>query len=172
MKKMKSLLIAAVMFLGVGATSSAFAQTKIAHIDVQALITEMPAMKAAETELKTLGEKYQKEYGTMVTEYQNKVQKYSTEAATVTETINEERQKEVEAMLQRIQQFQTTASQELQKKEVDLTQPIFEKARTAIQKVARAKGIQYVFDASMGSGVLLADGDNLAADVKKELGIK
>ncbi|MBB1148775.1 MULTISPECIES: OmpH family outer membrane protein [unclassified Myroides] len=169
MKKMKSLLIAAVVFLGV---SSATAQTKVAHIDVQALITEMPAMKSAEAELKALGEKYQKEYGTMVTEYQTKAQKYQTEAATVGDKVNEERQKEVEDLLQRIQQFQTTAGQELQKKEVDLTQPIFEKARTAIQKVARAQGVQYVLDSSMGSGVLLADGTDLAADVKKELGIK
>ncbi|MGG5577853.1 OmpH family outer membrane protein [Myroides sp. C15-4] len=170
MKKMKSLLIAAVMFFGVSATT-ATAQTKVAHIDVQALITVMPAMKSAEAELKALGEKYQKEYETMVTEYQTKAQKYQTEAATVGDAVNEERQKEVEGLLQRIQQFQTTAGQELQKKEVDLTQPIFEKARTAIQKVARAQGVQYVLDSSMGSGVLLADGTDLAADVKKELGI-
>lgn len=171
MKKMKSLLIAAVLFFGVSLTT-ANAQSKVAHIDVQALIAEMPAMKSAETELKTLGEKYQKEYQTMVTEYQAKAQKYQTEAATVGDAVNEERQKEVEGLLQRIQQFQTTAGQELQKKEVDLTQPIFEKARTAIQKVARAQGVQYVLDSSMGSGVLLADGTDLATEVKKELGIK
>jgi outer membrane protein len=45
-----------------------------------------------------------------------------------------------------------------------------EKAQAAIQKVARAKGIQYVLDSTTGSGVLLADGTDLLVDVKKELG--
>jgi outer membrane protein len=61
--------------------------------------------------------------------------------------------------------------QDLQQKEVDLFQPILEKARTAIQKVARAQGFQYVLDASQGTGVILSDGKDLLADVKKELGI-
>ena len=53
---------------------------------------------------------------------------------------------------------------------MDLIKPIMEKAQAAIQKVARAKGIQYVLDSTVGSGVLLADGVDLLADVKKELG--
>ena len=61
--------------------------------------------------------------------------------------------------------------QDLQKKEVDILQPILDKARLAIQKVARAQGIQYVFDATPGGGILMADGKDLLTDVKKELGI-
>ena len=42
-----------------------------------------------------------------------------------------------------------------------------EKAQAAIQKIARAKGIQYVLDSTVGGGVILADGPDLMADVKK-----
>ena len=49
--------------------------------------------------------------------------------------------------------------------------PIYEKARTSIQKVARAQGFQYVLDSTTGTGVIIADGKNLMADVKKDLGI-
>ena len=45
-----------------------------------------------------------------------------------------------------------------------------EKAQKAIQKVAKAKGVNYVLDATTGSGVLFAEGIDLLADVKKELG--
>ncbi|MDR2221959.1 MAG: OmpH family outer membrane protein [Flavobacteriaceae bacterium] len=170
MKKMKSLLIAAALFFGIS-TTTVMAQSKVAHIDVQQLMTELPAMKSAEAELKKIGEGYEKEFSGMMTEYQNKIKKYQDEAAKAGDAENEKRAKEVDELQQRIQKFQTTAQQDLQKKQLDLTQPIFEKARTAIQKVAKAKGFEYVLDSSMGSGVLLADGTNLLADVKKELGV-
>ena len=43
-------------------------------------------------------------------------------------------------------------------------------SEAAIKKVAKAKGFQYVLDSTTGSGVLVADGTDLLADVKKELG--
>jgi outer membrane protein len=168
MKKMKSLLIAAALFLGVS-TTAVMAQSKVAHIDVQTLVTELPAMKNAEAELKKVGEGYEKDFNSMMTEYQNKIQKYQAEASTAGEIKNEERAKEINDLEQRIQQFQTTAQQDLQKKQMDLTQPILEQARTAIQKVARAKGYEYVLDSSMGSGVIMADGPDLMTDVKKDM---
>jgi len=70
----------------------------------------------------------------------------------------------------RIQQYRENATKELQQKELDLIKPIMEKAQAAIKKVAKAKGFQYVLDSTTGSGVLVADGTDLLADVKKELG--
>jgi outer membrane protein len=70
----------------------------------------------------------------------------------------------------RIQKYQDDASKSLQDKQIELQKPLTEKALAAIQKVARAKGFQYVLDSTLGSGVLLADGMDLLADVKKELG--
>ena len=48
--------------------------------------------------------------------------------------------------------------------------PLYDKARTAIEKVASAQGFDYVLDASQGGGVLVANGKNIMPDVKKELG--
>ena len=49
--------------------------------------------------------------------------------------------------------------------------PILTKAQQAIHKVARAKGYKYVMDSTIGGGVIMADGPDLMADVKKELKI-
>lgn len=168
MKQLKTLLIAAALFIGANQTMSA--QAKVAHIDVQELMTTMPEMKTAQAQVKKISETYDNEYKTMVTEYQNKMKKYESEATTVTEAVNETRAKEMQDMGSRIQQYRDTAQKELQQKEMDLVKPIMDKARTAIQKVAKAKGYQYVLDATSGSGVIVADGPNLLADVKKELG--
>lgn len=168
MKQLKSLLIAVIFFIGAGQAVSA--QAKVAHIDVSELMNAMPEMKAANAQLDKIGKTYDTEYNTMVEEFRNKIKKYEQEAATVTEAVNETRSKEVQEMQQRIQQYQQTATKELQQKQEDIYKPIIEKSRAAIQKVAKAKGYQYVLDSSVGSGVILADGPNLLADVKKELG--
>lgn len=168
MKQLKTLLIAALLFIGTSQTISA--QAKVAHINVKDLMTAMPEMKSADAQLEKIGKTYESQYTTMVGEYQAKLKKYDQEAGTVTEAINETRTKEVRDMGERIQQYQQTASKELQQKQEDIYKPILEKSRVAIQKVAKAKGYQYVLDSSMGSGVLLAEGPDLMADVKKELG--
>lgn len=167
MKQLKTLFIAIVMFFGAQVAS---AQTKVGHIDVSALMTTMPAMKAAEAQLNKLREGYDTEYKKLVTEYQTKAAQYQKEAETAGDVLNQTRSQEMQDMGTRIQKYQDDASKSLQDKSVELQKPLMEKAQAAIQKVARAKGVQYVLDSTVGSGVLLADGIDLLADVKKELG--
>ena len=166
MKQIKTLVIALVLFVG----TQINAQSKVAHIDVQALMTSMPEMKTAQDQMKKIQETYDKDYKNMVAEYQTKLQKYEQEAPTAGDALNETRSKEMQDMGTRIQQFQQTAQKELGQKEMDLYKPIMEKAQTAIQKVAKEKGFNYVLDATTGSGLLVADGTDLLADVKKSLG--
>ena len=167
MKQLKTLAIAIVLFIG----TQVSAQTKVAHIDLQVLMTSMPEMKTAQDQMKKIQETYDKDYKNMVTEYQTKLQKYEQEAPTAGDALNDTRSKEMQDMGSRIQQFEQTAKKELGQKELDLYKPIYEKAQKAIQKVAKAKGVNYVLDATTGSGVLFAEGGiDLLADVKKELG--
>ncbi|WP_395058734.1 OmpH family outer membrane protein [Flavobacterium sp.] len=163
MKQIKTLLIAAVMFFGANTMN---AQTKVAHIDVQDLLSKMPEITSANAQLEKLSKTFDTEYGTMVTEYQTKMKKYEGEAATATEAINETRAKEMQDMGQRIQQYRDSAQKQLQEKEQEVKKPIMDKVKAAIVKVGKAKGFQYVMDAS---SLILADGPNLFEDVKKEL---
>lgn len=167
MKQLKTLITALVLFVG---TQFAVAQTKVGHINVQELMSANPAMKAAEAQVKKLQETYDVEYKKMVQEYQTKLAQYEKELATVGDAVNQTRSQEMQDMGARIQKFQDNASKALQDKAIELQKPIMEKAQAAIHKVARAKGIQYVLDLTLGGGVILADGPDLMADVKKELG--
>jgi outer membrane protein len=169
MKHLKSIFIAAAFLLTAQFTT---AQSKIAHIDMSELMTTFPAMKTAQGQLEKIQKSYDAEYQTMATEYQTKMKKYQTEAenGTATDAVNETRAKEMQDMGTRIQQYRETAQKELEQKNMDLMKPLLEKATAAVQKVARAKGIEYVLDSTLGSGVMLADGLNLLVDVKKELG--
>ena len=165
MKQIKTLLIAAILVLGASQTINA--QAKTAHVDVSEIMTKMPAMLDAQKQLEKLSATYDAEYKKMADEFSTKLKKYDAESATVTDAINAERQKEVQDMQKRIQDYGQNAQKELQQKQEDITKPIYEKVRTSIQKVGKAKGFQYVLD---GATLLLADGPNLTADVKKDLG--
>jgi outer membrane protein len=168
MKQLKTLLLATALCIGTASFSNA--QSKVAHINTQELITAMPEMNEAKKQLETLSKTYQTDLQSSVTEFQTLAKQYEAEAATKTEQENAKRGQELQEKQQRLQQFQADAQKDLQKKEMDLLQPITEKAKAAILKVSRAQGFDYVLDSAQGVAIL-TDGKNLLDDVKKELGI-
>ncbi|GAA3556512.1 OmpH family outer membrane protein [Snuella lapsa] len=168
MKQLKTLLLATA--LCIGTVSFTQAQSKVAHINTQELIQAMPEMKAAQTQIETLGKTYQTDIQASITEFQNTAKQYEAEQATKTEEENQKRALELQEKEQRIQKYRMDAQQDMQSKQEELLKPITEKARQAILKVARAQGFDYVLDSSLGV-TILADGKNLLDDVKKELGI-
>lgn len=167
MRNLRNLFLAAIMIVGL---NTAQAQ-EVAHINVSELIPAMPESKAAQDELTKMQEKLRADLQKMQNEYLQKAEAYQKEAPTAGDALNETRMKELDDMQQRLYLFQQNAQKELEKKELDLTEPIFTKAQQAIHKVARAKGYKFVLDSTIGRGVILADGPDLMADVKKELKI-
>ena len=165
MKRLKSLLLVTVLCLGTSYTINA--QAKTAHVDVNELITKMPAMIDAQKQLEKLSGTYDAEYKTMAEEYQNKIKKYDQEAATVGDAVNATRQTEVQDLVKRITDYRDNAQKELQKKEADMVKPLMDRIKASIQKVGKAKGYQYVLNVA---DLLLSEGPDLTADVKKDLG--
>ena len=168
MKHLKTLLFATALFIG--SISFTNAQSKVAHINTAELVEAMPTMKAAQAELEKLAKTYEADIQASIKEYQNKTKQYDAEASTKTDEENQKRLAEVQGMQQSIAAYQKGAQEDLQKKEAELMKPIYDKAREAIQKVAKAQGFNYVLDSMNGQGVLFADGTDLLPAVKKELG--
>src|SRR5690554_933219 len=169
MKKMKTILIALAIFAG--ATSFMNAQSKIAHINAQELIEAMPEFKAAQTSIEKVQKTYDTEIKAMVKELEAKARLYDGEAESKTDEENQKRVMEIQGMQDNVQAYRQQALQDLEKKKSDVFKPILEKAQSTIQKVGRAQGYQYVLDSTLGSGIILADGKDLMADVKKDMGI-
>lgn len=163
-KHLKTLLFASVLFIG--ATSFTTAQSKTAHINKQELIKAMPEYAAAQAEIEKLGETYQATIQGSLKELDTKLKQYTAEEPTQTNEENQKRMQEVEGMKQSLSQYQQQAQKDLQEKEFNLLKPIVEKADNAIKAVAKAQGFQYVMDSAM---LIVADGKDLMADVKKQL---
>ena len=168
MKHLKNLLVVATILIS--SSLSVNAQSKVAHINTQELVEAMPDMKNAKSELEKLAKTYETDIQAMATELQNKIKQYDAESSSKTQEENGKRLQEVQGMEQSIRQYQAQAQQDLQKKEIELLQPITEKAKDAILKVGNSQGFDYVLDSSQGQGVIMANGKDLLADVKAELG--
>ena len=169
MKKIHVFLTAAMVFACT--THFIHAQSTIAHISTTELVANMPAMKLAQSQLRNLQKIYDDEISKLMKELDAKYSQYDAEAQEKSIEENNTRAEEIQQMQNGIEAYRETALKDLQQKEVDIFQPILDQARIAIQKVARAQGFQYVLDSSPGSNVILADGKDLLADVKRELGI-
>lgn len=171
MRHIKHVLIAFAFILGTTGFVQA-QESKVAHIETQKLVEAMPTYQAAIGELEKLQRSYDAQINEMGTELQNTMKRYANEADQQTEETNIARQREVQETQQKIMEYRQNALNDLKQKEQDLLKPILEKARVAIQKVARAKGFLYVLDSTTGAaGVIMADGYDLLNDVKADLGI-
>jgi outer membrane protein len=109
----------------------------------------------------------------MQLELQTKYATYQQKQATWTAALLETKQKELQDLSVRAEEFQRTAQEELQRTQQQLLQPVILKANTTIEKVAKQEGLIYVFDVS--AGVVTYFNPEQSVDilplVKKELNI-
>ena len=166
-----------VVMLALGLTISAasFAQAtaqKLGYVNSQELLSAMPEIAKAETDLKTFSKQYSDQMESMEKEGQKKVQEYQAGEKTMTDAVKTVKQKELQDLQARIESFQQTANEKVSKKKEEIYKPILEKADKAIKDVAKEKGYAYVFDTGNGSILYANDGDNILPLVKAKLGIK
>lgn len=167
----KSFLAALFVFFLTGFATHA--QTlKFGHIDSGGLIQLMPATKQADSTLRKYGESLDIQLRAMTAEYQTKLQHYQTKADSLPDAIRATKEKELTDLGQRIQDFQQTAQESIQKKKEELYSPILKRAEDAIKQIAKEKGYSYIFDTSLGSIIYAQESDDIMALVKVKLGLK
>ena len=168
MRKLKSLLLVAFLTLGMSGVVNA---QKVGHVIYERVIANMPETRALQAELAKITKTYKDDIDGMKKKLQDKVKKYTAEQAQLTEDTNKQRVEEVQADNSRIQQAEQAAYQDIQEKQNNKLVPIVDKARKAINEVAKEKQILYVLDASAGRGLLVSDGEDLYDAVKEKLGL-
>ena len=166
MRKLKSLLLVAILTLGMSGVANA---QKVGHVVYERVIENMPETRALQVELAKITKTYKDDIDGMKKKLDDKIQKYTAEQAQQTEDTNKQRAQEVQVDNSRVQQAEQAAYQDIQEKQNNKLAPIIEKARKAISEVAKAKQILYVLDGSAGRGLLVADGENLYDAVKAKL---
>lgn len=166
MKNFKTLLLIAIVTLGLNTVQ---AQTKVAHINTDLLLSLMPETKVLNADLEKLSKTYENELKAESDKFTAKLKKYEAEVNSQTDEVNQQRGAEVEQDRQNLYQASQVAREEIAKKRDEQLQPILDKAKKAIEDVAKEQGFVYVLDAS---SLIVANGTDLLPAVKAKLGIK
>ncbi len=150
------------------------AQTvKIAHVNTNEIMNDMPGREKAEKDLEAYYNELQEQLRTMYGEYQNKLQDYQTNAETMSNLVKQSKEKELVDLESRITAFQNNAENEFDAKRAELLAPLLENIQNAINAVGKEKGYTYVLDLATGAAVYVGtDAIDITKDVKAKLGIK
>lgn len=160
------LLVAAALLFSVGTADA----QKYGHVNSGEILEVMPGIDSLQIKLKAFQDDLQSMYESMMTEYQQKKDKFDREVGTMSSAVRQVREKELQDLATRIQEFQANAQEDLEDKQYELAKPYQDAIQDAINKVAKANGYAYIFDTK----ILLYYGtaDDITPLVKKELGIK
>jgi outer membrane protein len=154
--------------------SAGFSQVnaKLGYIDSNELLDLMPGKDSIQNVLVNYGKTLEGQLQTMYAEYQTKIQDYQANSRTMSDIIRQTKERELADLETRIQTFQQQADTDLQNKQIELLQPMLDKAKDAIQAVAKENGYTYIFDVGTGAFLYYEKGDNILPLVKAKLGLK
>lgn len=168
MKTMKRITLA----MGMLVIAMALHAQKFGHITSEQLLQQMPEYDTAQAQVEDLRNQYDLEIERLQVEINKKIEEYNSSEATMTNLIREAKASEIQEMQVRLQNFAQTAQQDLQQQSMMLIQPVMDKARQAIEAVAKAQGLLYVFDLSQGNPVYTGpESVDMLPLVKTELGL-
>jgi len=163
-------------------TNIANAQQKFGHLNTDEIYATMPEAKTAQATLETFAKKLSADLDKMGVELQTKYKAAQDKQKTISEANKEVVGKELQQaeieltdLQKRIQEAQTKGQEAVEAKRNELFPPVGQKLTTAVNAVAKEKGLAYVFDISASQGfnnLLYFDGgEDITAAVKTKLGI-
>jgi outer membrane protein len=170
---MKNLTKSIIIIFLVSLSTMTFAQVKqkLGHIDSNELLKLMPGRDSATAKITAYSKTLETQLKGMQSELETKYQDYQANNANWTELIKQTKQKELQDIQARIEAFQTSAQDDLEKKQNELLKPIIDKAKAAIEKVAKENQYTYIFDGGMGVLLYSDPTQDILPLVKKELGL-
>lgn len=174
MKTKKSILLLAVMLLVGITTINAQQNQRIAYVDSDYILENIPEYGDAQEEINQLSKKWEKEITALFQEAQELDREYQAESVLLSE---DQKRKKKEAIASKRQEAENLRMQyygpegELFTKRAELIQPIQEKVYNAINQVALTKNYAFVFDKASGTSMLYCNEKNdISDEVLDEIG--
>lgn len=149
---------------------------KYAIIDTRYILDKMPDYKEAQKQLDDIAAGWQKDIDTKQAELDRMYKDYEAEQVMLTEELRKKREDQLfnkEKDLRDLQRKRFGFEGDLFKKRQELIKPIQDKVYNAVQKMAVARGYDFVLDKSEGITIIFADPKlDKSEDVLKDLGVK
>jgi len=161
--------ISLVIALMVSFSITGFAQ-KFGHLNTQEVLLNMPERTQAQSTIEARAGEYESELTRMQQDFQTKLAEYQSKGSTWPAAILQQKERELQALDQGMQEFGTTVQNELAQLEQELLMPMVERVQEAIDAVGAENGFTYIFDTSSGATVYTG-GENVVDMVRAKLGM-
>ncbi len=167
-----------ILFIGCLFCLMAFSSTaqRYAIIDTKYILNKLPDYTSADKKLQIIGEQWQKEIDTKQAELDKMYKNYDAEQFMLTEELKKKRETELfnkEKEVRDLQKKRFGYEGDLFKERQKIIKPIQDKVYNAVQKIAVARGYDFILDKSEGITVIFADPKlDKSDDILRELGIK
>jgi outer membrane protein len=170
---MKKLLLLSCLAVLLVFTSQA---QRYAIIDTKYILSKMPDYTSADKKLQVVGEQWQKEIDTKQAELDKMYKNYDAEQFMLTEELKKKRETELfnkEKEVRDLQKKRFGYEGDLFKERQKIVKPIQDKVYNAVQKIAVARGYDFILDKSEGITVIFADPKlDKSDEVLRELGMR
>ena len=154
---------------------SSNAQTKYAVINTKYILDKIPEYKEADKKLKALGDQWQLEIDQKQMTLDKMYKNYEAEQFMLSDDLKKKREDELfgkEKELRDLQKKRFGYEGDLFKERQKMVKPIQDKVYNAVQKLATARGYDFILDKSEGITIIFADPKlDKSDDILKELGI-
>jgi len=154
---------------------SSNAQTKYAIINTKYILDKIPEYKEADKKLKALGDQWQQEIDQKQMTLDKMYKNYEAEQFMLSDDLKKKREDELfvkEKELRDLQKKRFGYEGDLFKERQKMVKPIQDKVYNVVQKLATARGYDFILDKSEGITIIFADPKlDKSDDVLKELGI-
>lgn len=172
MKKLVKLFALITLIVSCSFALQAQTTLKIGYIEFNTLLAAMPGIDSVKIKLQKYQQTLSDQMDAMKSEFENKYLDYQSQAAGMSELIKQTKEKELQDLQARIDAFQQKANTDLQAKQQELVQPFIDKAKVAINEVAKENKFTYILNA-IEDVVLYKEGtEDIMALVRKKLGIQ
>lgn len=169
-------LFAATALMGLAVLASpAQAEVKLGYIDSEVLRERLPEFKQIQRELERLKQDYEQQ----AVDRQSKLVKlqddFQKQELLMSEVRKAEMQASFEKQVQELQQFtqeKLGPNGELFRKNIELSQPIFEQINAALEAIAEKDGYDFIFDVAGNGAIVYADPDRFNLTEKLLTGLE
>ena len=170
---MKKLIICAIC--AICGFTTANAQAKFGHVNIQEVMQAMPEFTKAQNEIKALQDQYEADLKSMQEELNKKAEAFEKDQATLPENIKQRRQNELQEVYSKIQQSYQDNQQALAKAAQEKQQAVTTKVLDAIKAIGESGGYVYIMQIGISEVVPYISttlSTDVTAQVKAKLGLK
>ncbi|MBK7107960.1 MAG: OmpH family outer membrane protein [Chitinophagales bacterium] len=168
---MKKILLTTIVLFTV---FTAFSQ-RFAYVNTEYILSNMAEFSDAQKKVDTFSEDWRAEIARQQKDIDDTYRAFQNEQYLLTEEVKKSRIQEIENKERALKEYQKVKfgyEGELFQKREELIKPIQDKVYTAIEKLAKERGYDFIFDKANSTTILFADTKNdRSDDVLRSMGI-